>query len=120
MCVNPTFALIFVTVKMQCPTFDFPTPVVPCPLPKSECRDGKQHHLPRSLEVEAASGKMIIFYEFSIGNSGASSGDVIKNAYTAGETGVYSAFANSCPLQTDSFLFPFLYSHNVLRSSNKF
>ncbi len=33
---------------------------------------------------------------------------------------VYSAFANSCPLQTDTFLFPFIHSHNVILSSNKF
>ncbi len=32
----------------------------------------------------------------------------------------YSAFANSCPLQTDTFLFPLIHSHNVLLSSNKF
>ncbi len=32
----------------------------------------------------------------------------------------YSAFANSYPLQTDPFLFPFLHSHNALLSSNKF
>ncbi len=32
---------------------------------------------------------------------------------------VYSAFANSCPLQTDTFLFPLIHSHNVLLSSNK-
>ncbi len=32
----------------------------------------------------------------------------------------YSAFANSCPLQTDTFLFPLIYSHNVIFSSNKF
>ncbi len=32
----------------------------------------------------------------------------------------YSAFANSCPLQTDTFLFPLIHSHNVLPSSNKF
>ncbi len=34
--------------------------------------------------------------------------------------GTYSAFANSCPLQTDPFLFPLVHSHNVLLSSNKF
>ncbi len=33
---------------------------------------------------------------------------------------VYSAFANSCPLQTDPFLFPLIHSHNALLSSNKF
>ncbi len=33
---------------------------------------------------------------------------------------VYSAFANSCPLQTDPFLFPVIHSHNVILSSNKF
>ncbi len=33
---------------------------------------------------------------------------------------LYSAFANSCPLQTDTFLFPLIHSHNVLPSSNKF
>ncbi len=32
----------------------------------------------------------------------------------------YSAFANSCPLQTDTFLFPLIHSHNVILSSNKF
>ncbi len=32
----------------------------------------------------------------------------------------YSAFANSCPLQTDTFLFPLIHSHHVLLSSNKF
>ncbi len=29
----------------------------------------------------------------------------------------YSAFAKSCPLQTDTFLFPLIHSHNVLLSS---
>ncbi len=33
---------------------------------------------------------------------------------------IYSAFANSCPLQIDTFLFPLIHSHNVLLSSNKF
>ncbi len=33
---------------------------------------------------------------------------------------LYSAFANSCPLQTDAFLFPLIHSHNVLLSSNQF
>ncbi len=33
---------------------------------------------------------------------------------------LYSAFANSCPLQTDTFLFPLIHSHKVLPSSNKF
>ncbi len=32
----------------------------------------------------------------------------------------YSAFANSCPLQTDTFLFPLIHSHHALLSSNKF
>ncbi len=32
----------------------------------------------------------------------------------------YSAFANSCPLQTDTFLFPLIHSHTVVLSSNKF
>ncbi len=32
----------------------------------------------------------------------------------------YSAFANSCPLQTDTFLFPLIHSHNVKFASNKF
>ncbi len=32
----------------------------------------------------------------------------------------YSAFANSCPLQIDTFRFPLIHSHNVLVSSNKF
>ncbi len=32
----------------------------------------------------------------------------------------YSAFANSCPLQTDTFLFPLIHNHNVILSSNKF
>ncbi len=36
------------------------------------------------------------------------------------KTHTYSAFANSCPLQTDTFLFPLIHSHNVLPSSNKF
>ncbi len=35
-------------------------------------------------------------------------------------TGVYSAFANSRPLQTDTFLFPLVHSHNILLTSNKF
>ncbi len=34
--------------------------------------------------------------------------------------GMYSAFANSCPLQTDTFLFSLIHSHNVILSSNKF
>ncbi len=33
---------------------------------------------------------------------------------------MYSAFANSCPLQTDTFLFPLIHSHKVVLSSNKF
>ncbi len=33
---------------------------------------------------------------------------------------MYSAFANSCPLQTDTFRSPLVHSHNVLLSSNKF
>ncbi len=33
---------------------------------------------------------------------------------------IYSAFANSCPLQTDTLLFPIIHNHNVLLSSNKF
>ncbi len=33
---------------------------------------------------------------------------------------MYSVFANSCPLQTDTFLFPLIHSHNVILSSNKF
>ncbi len=33
---------------------------------------------------------------------------------------MYSAFANSCPLQTDTFLFPLIHSHNLKFSSNKF
>ncbi len=33
---------------------------------------------------------------------------------------LYSAFANSCPMQTDTFLFPLIHSHNVIFSSNKF
>ncbi len=32
----------------------------------------------------------------------------------------YSAFANSCPMQIDTFLFPLIHSHNVILSSNKF
>ncbi len=32
----------------------------------------------------------------------------------------YSPFANSCPLQTDTFLYPLIHSHNVILSSNKF
>ncbi len=35
-------------------------------------------------------------------------------------TYLYSAFANSCPLQTDTFLFPLIHRHNVTPSSNKF
>ncbi len=31
----------------------------------------------------------------------------------------YSAFANSCPLQTDTFLFPLIHSPNIVLSSNK-
>ncbi len=34
------------------------------------------------------------------------------------EDRTYSAFANSCPLQTDAFLFPLIHSHNALLSSN--
>ncbi len=37
-----------------------------------------------------------------------------------GAVNLYSALANSCPLQTDTFLFPLIHSHNVLLSSNKF
>ncbi len=33
---------------------------------------------------------------------------------------LYSAFANSCPLQTDTFLFALIHSHNFILSSNKF
>ncbi len=33
---------------------------------------------------------------------------------------IYIGFANSCPLQTDTFLFPLIYSHKILLSSNKF
>ncbi len=33
---------------------------------------------------------------------------------------IYSPFANSCPLQTDTFLFPLIHSHSVILSSNKF
>ncbi len=36
------------------------------------------------------------------------------------EIQTYSAFANSCPMQTDTFLFPLIHSHNVILSSNKF
>ncbi len=32
----------------------------------------------------------------------------------------YSAFANSCPLQTDTFLFPLIHIHHVQLSSNEF
>ncbi len=32
----------------------------------------------------------------------------------------YSAFAYSCPLQTNTFVFPLIHSHHVLLSSNKF
>ncbi len=32
----------------------------------------------------------------------------------------YSAFANSCPLLTDTFLFPLIHSDHFLSSSNKF
>ncbi len=32
----------------------------------------------------------------------------------------YRAFVNSRPLQTDTFLFPLIHSHNVILSSNKF
>ncbi len=33
---------------------------------------------------------------------------------------VYSAFANSCPLQTNTFLFSIIHSHQAQLSSNKF
>ncbi len=33
---------------------------------------------------------------------------------------IYSAFANSCPLKTHTFLFPLIHSHNILLSSNNF
>ncbi len=33
---------------------------------------------------------------------------------------LYSAFANSCTLQSDTFLFPLIHSHHVLLSPNKF
>ncbi len=32
----------------------------------------------------------------------------------------YSALANSCPLQTNQFLFPLIYSHHFRLASNKF
>ncbi len=35
-------------------------------------------------------------------------------------TPTYSAFATSCSLQTDTFLFPLIHSHNVQFPSNKF
>ncbi len=38
----------------------------------------------------------------------------------AANTSLYSAFANSCPPKTDTFLFPLIHSHNVILSSNKF
>ncbi len=36
------------------------------------------------------------------------------------EKPIYCAFANSCPLQTDTFLLPLIHSHNAILSSNKF
>ncbi len=39
---------------------------------------------------------------------------------STGTSFIYSAFANSCPLQTDPFHFPLIQSHNALLSSNKF
>ncbi len=33
---------------------------------------------------------------------------------------IYSAFANSCPLQTDTFRVPLIHSRHILLSSNKF
>ncbi len=41
-----------------------------------------------------------------------------KGMHTAAAS--YSAFANSCPLQTDTCLLPLIHSHYVLLSSNKF
>ncbi len=32
----------------------------------------------------------------------------------------YSAFANSCPLQIDTFVFPLIHSHHIVLSFNKF
>ncbi len=43
-------------------------------------------------------------------------GCLLRNSLTKD----YSAFANSCPLQTATFLFPLIHSHNVILSSNKF
>ncbi len=45
---------------------------------------------------------------------------VFNGIFSATPHASYSAFANSCPLQTDTFLFPLIHSHNVLLSSNKF
>ncbi len=36
------------------------------------------------------------------------------------QTPAYSAFANSCPLQNDTFLFALIHSYNAILSSNKF
>ncbi len=32
---------------------------------------------------------------------------------------MYSAFANSCPLQTDTILLPFIHKHHILLSLSK-
>ncbi len=44
----------------------------------------------------------------------------LSRAFSLAYYGDYSAFANSCPMQTDTFLFPLIHSHNVILSSNKF
>ncbi len=44
----------------------------------------------------------------------------LSAAQPSGKSLMYSAFANSCPLQTDTFLFPLIHSHNVPLSSNSF
>ncbi len=44
----------------------------------------------------------------------------ILNIIHVARLSIYSAFANSCPLQTDTFLFPLIHSHHVLLPSNKF
>ncbi len=45
---------------------------------------------------------------------------IIQNVHAAKSSDTYSAFANSCPMQIDTFLFPLIQSHNVILSSNKF
>ncbi len=88
MSVNPTFPLIFVTVKMLRPTFDFPTQSCLAPSLNQNVAMANNTICQEVWKSRLRLKKMFIFYEFSIRNSGASSGDVIKIEYTAGETGV--------------------------------